>query len=64
MVAVTDRLGFSRSALRDRVGVSPACGLAGRRRNGLAPPSGWPVRPPRRSLRTRTPFERALAATS
>ncbi|KZS66990.1 MAG: methionine synthase [Mycobacterium pseudokansasii] len=28
VVAVTDRLGFSRSALRDRVGVSPACGLA------------------------------------
>lgn len=29
LVAVTDRLGFGRSALRDRVGVSPACGLAG-----------------------------------
>jgi methionine synthase II (cobalamin-independent) len=29
VVAVTDRLGFSRSALRDRIGVSPACGLAG-----------------------------------
>lgn len=29
VVAVTDRLGFGRSALRDRVGVSPACGLAG-----------------------------------
>ena len=29
MVAVTDRLGFGRSALRDRVGVTPACGLAG-----------------------------------
>lgn len=28
VVAVTDRLGFGRSALRDRVGVSPACGLA------------------------------------
>jgi hypothetical protein len=27
-VAVTDRLGFARSALRDRIGVSPACGLA------------------------------------
>jgi methionine synthase II (cobalamin-independent) len=27
-VAVTDRLGFSRSALRDRIGISPACGLA------------------------------------
>ncbi len=29
VVAVTDRLGFGRAALRDRVGVSPACGLAG-----------------------------------
>jgi methionine synthase II (cobalamin-independent) len=29
VVAVTDRLGFGRSALRDRVGVSPSCGLAG-----------------------------------
>lgn len=29
VVAVTDRLGFGRSALRDRVGVTPACGLAG-----------------------------------
>jgi methionine synthase II (cobalamin-independent) len=29
IVAVTDRLGFPRSALRDRVGVTPACGLAG-----------------------------------
>ena len=29
VVAVTDRLGFARSALRDRVGVTPACGLAG-----------------------------------
>jgi methionine synthase II (cobalamin-independent) len=28
VVAVTDRLGFSRSALRDRIGVTPACGLA------------------------------------
>lgn len=28
-VAVTDRLGFSRSVLRERVGVTPACGLAG-----------------------------------
>jgi methionine synthase II (cobalamin-independent) len=27
-VAVTDRLGFSRSALLDRIGMSPACGLA------------------------------------
>jgi methionine synthase II (cobalamin-independent) len=29
VVAITDRLGFSHSALRDRIGVSPACGLAG-----------------------------------
>ncbi|OBJ55591.1 methionine synthase [Mycobacterium sp. 1423905.2] len=29
VVAVIDRLGFARSALRDRVGVTPACGLAG-----------------------------------
>lgn len=29
LVGVTDRLGFGRSALRDRIGVSPACGLAG-----------------------------------
>lgn len=28
LVAVTDRLGFARSALRDRIGVTPACGLA------------------------------------
>jgi methionine synthase II (cobalamin-independent) len=28
-VAVTDRLGFSRSVLRERIGVTPACGLAG-----------------------------------
>jgi methionine synthase II (cobalamin-independent) len=28
VVGVTDRLGFGRSALRDRVGVTPACGLA------------------------------------
>ena len=28
VVAVTDRLGFTRSALRDRIGVTPACGLA------------------------------------
>jgi len=28
-VAVIDRLGFARSALRDRIGVTPACGLAG-----------------------------------
>ncbi|PRC42972.1 methionine synthase, partial [Mycobacterium sp. ITM-2017-0098] len=26
---VTDRLGFARNVLRDRVGVTPACGLAG-----------------------------------
>jgi methionine synthase II (cobalamin-independent) len=29
VVAVTDRLGMGRAALRDRVGVTPACGLAG-----------------------------------
>ncbi len=29
VAAVTDRLGFPRSALRDRIGVTPACGLAG-----------------------------------
>jgi methionine synthase II (cobalamin-independent) len=29
VVAVTDRLPFERSALRDRIGVTPACGLAG-----------------------------------
>ncbi len=28
VVSVTDRLGFARSALRDRIGVTPACGLA------------------------------------
>jgi methionine synthase II (cobalamin-independent) len=28
VVAVTDRLGFGRSALRDRIGVTPVCGLA------------------------------------
>jgi len=28
VVAITDRLGFARSALRDRIGVTPACGLA------------------------------------
>ena len=28
VVAVTDRLGFARSTLRDRIGVTPACGLA------------------------------------
>ncbi len=27
--AITDRLGFPRSVLRDRVGITPACGLAG-----------------------------------
>jgi methionine synthase II (cobalamin-independent) len=26
---VTDRLGFARSALRERIGITPACGLAG-----------------------------------
>ncbi|TVS83074.1 methionine synthase [Mycobacterium helveticum] len=29
VVAVTDRLGFGRAALRERIGVTPACGLAG-----------------------------------
>jgi methionine synthase II (cobalamin-independent) len=29
VAGVTDRLGFSRSVLRDRVGVTPVCGLAG-----------------------------------
>lgn len=28
-VMITDRIGFSRSSVRDRVGISPACGLAG-----------------------------------
>ncbi|ORW06507.1 methionine synthase [Mycobacterium kyorinense] len=28
-VAVVDRLGFTRAALRDRIGIAPACGLAG-----------------------------------
>ena len=28
VVAVTDRIGLSRSSLRDRIGVTPACGLA------------------------------------
>ena len=28
-VAITDRLGFARSLLRERIGVTPACGLAG-----------------------------------
>ncbi|MDT7738025.1 MAG: hypothetical protein QOK09_1394 [Mycobacterium sp.] len=28
VVAITDRLGFSRSVLRDRIGITPACGLA------------------------------------
>lgn len=28
-VAVTDRLGFARTILRERVGITPACGLAG-----------------------------------
>jgi methionine synthase II (cobalamin-independent) len=27
--ALTDRLGFARSVLRDRIGITPACGLAG-----------------------------------
>jgi methionine synthase II (cobalamin-independent) len=29
VVGVTDRLGFARSGLRERIGISPACGLAG-----------------------------------
>jgi methionine synthase II (cobalamin-independent) len=29
VVAITERLGFGRSVLRDRIGISPACGLAG-----------------------------------
>ncbi len=28
-VSITDRLGFPRSVLRDRIGITPACGLAG-----------------------------------
>jgi methionine synthase II (cobalamin-independent) len=28
-VAVTDRLGFPRAVLRERIGITPACGLAG-----------------------------------
>jgi len=28
-VAVTDRLGFARTVLRERIGITPACGLAG-----------------------------------
>ena len=28
-VTLTDRLGFPRSVLRDRIGITPACGLAG-----------------------------------
>ncbi|OBG83644.1 methionine synthase [Mycobacterium sp. E802] len=28
-VTLTDRLGFARSVLRDRIGITPACGLAG-----------------------------------
>ncbi|MCT7659176.1 methionine synthase [Mycobacterium deserti] len=28
-VAVTDRLGFARSVLRERIGITPTCGLAG-----------------------------------
>ncbi len=29
VVSITDRIGFSRSVLRDRIGIVPACGLAG-----------------------------------
>jgi methionine synthase II (cobalamin-independent) len=28
-VDITDRLGFSRAVLRERIGITPACGLAG-----------------------------------
>jgi methionine synthase II (cobalamin-independent) len=28
-VSITDRLGFARSLLRERLGITPACGLAG-----------------------------------
>jgi methionine synthase II (cobalamin-independent) len=28
VVAITDRLGFGRSVLRDRIGITPTCGLA------------------------------------
>jgi hypothetical protein len=28
-VTMTDRLGFARSVLRERIGITPACGLAG-----------------------------------
>jgi methionine synthase II (cobalamin-independent) len=28
-VSITDRLGFARSVLRERIGITPACGLAG-----------------------------------
>jgi len=28
VAGVTDRLGFARAVLRDRIGVTPACGLA------------------------------------
>lgn len=28
-VAITDRLGFARSVLRERIGITPACGLSG-----------------------------------
>ena len=28
-VTITDRLGFARSLLREQIGVTPACGLAG-----------------------------------
>jgi methionine synthase II (cobalamin-independent) len=27
--SITDRLGFNRSVLRERIGITPACGLAG-----------------------------------
>ncbi len=28
-VTLTDRLGFNRAVLRDRIGITPSCGLAG-----------------------------------
>lgn len=58
VVAVTDRLGFARSALRERIGVTPACGLAGATPRGPAPRSSSPARPPRCSPRIPTPSNR------
>lgn len=56
LVAVTDRLGFGRSGLRDRVGVTRRAVWPARRPNGPAWRSGWPARRPRLSRRTPTPF--------